>query len=65
MIEQDNAKRLLWMILKANDGFTLEKGDMEDYPGDNRAVITSFHDPETGAVQLLAVRSLAGGTKEL
>ncbi len=47
------AKQLLWMILKANDGFQLERSDVEDFPGDDRASFT-FKVEVDGSMRLTA-----------
>ncbi len=47
------AKQLLWLILKANGGFQLERSDMEEFPGDNRASFT-FKVELDGSVHLSA-----------
>lgn len=47
------AKQLLWMVLKANNGFHLEKSDMEDFPGDDRAAFT-FRVDLDGSMHLTA-----------
>ncbi len=50
--------RILWMILKSNDGYTLEESDMEDYPSDHRAMIIWTPDPLTKSVKLEAGEDL-------
>lgn len=57
LIRFRNARRLLWFILQSNGGYTLEYSDMEDYPGDDKALIERSDDPATKAVTLTARRS--------
>lgn len=50
------AQRTLWMIVAASpDGcFTLEHHDVEDYPGDDRAMLDHSTDPVTGDMMFVA-----------
>lgn len=57
LIRFRHARRLLWFILKSNGGYTLEYSDMEDYPGDDKALIERSDDPTTKAVTLTARQS--------
>lgn len=57
LIRFQHARRLLWMILKSNGGYTLEHFDMEDYPGDEAALIDRTYDPASKAVTLMARRA--------
>lgn len=47
------AQRTLWFILKSNNGYTLERSDMEDYPGDDRAILGQIEHAD-GSVTLAA-----------
>jgi hypothetical protein len=47
-------RRLLWMVVKANDGFELEYHDVQDYPGDDRARLAQSVDPATRSLTLRA-----------
>ena len=49
-----NTRRLLWLIVKANDGFELEIEELQEYPGDVRAILTQFQDLATNSVMLRA-----------
>jgi hypothetical protein len=52
--QRDEASRTLWFILNANGGFTLERDDLEDYPGADRAEIVSTKNDADGSVSLSA-----------
>lgn len=47
-------KRMLWMVLKSNGGYTLECQDAQDYPGDDNAVIKTREDTVTQSIHLSA-----------
>lgn len=36
--------RLIWNIVACNDGYTLERHDLENYPGDHRAELEQHTD---------------------
>lgn len=52
-----DAERLLWMIVRSNDGYILERQDMEQFPA-GRAIWRSHTDPLTGALHLFADEQL-------
>lgn len=49
-----DARRLLWLMIHSNDGYVLERSDIEGYPGDERAMLHSTTDEITGNVRLAA-----------
>lgn len=49
-----NTRRLLWMVVKANDGFDLEYEELQEYPGDDAIRLTQYDDPITRGVTLRA-----------
>lgn len=57
LIRFRHARRVLWMILNSNGGYTLEKDDLEDYPGDDVASIEHVKDQITGAITYRAMRA--------
>jgi hypothetical protein len=49
-----DTQRLLWLVVKTNDGYELEIEELQDYPGDDRAILTQFQDPVTNSITLRA-----------
>lgn len=46
--------RTLWLIVHSNGGYELDKAAMEDWPGDDLAVLATETEPETGNLLLAA-----------
>lgn len=49
-----DTRRLLWLIIKANDGFDLDYEELQNFPGDDRARITQSIDSATNTLTLRA-----------
>lgn len=46
--------RVLWLVLKGSDGYTVEDSELQSYPGDDRAVIEHVRDQATKSVTFTA-----------
>ena len=52
--ENERLKRMLWLIVYTNGGYTLEYQEFQDYPGDERAVLIQEPTPQKGDVHFRA-----------
>lgn len=52
--ERRALQRMAWLVIKKFGGCVLRRGDMEDYPGDDRITIITAENPTTKAVSYSA-----------
>lgn len=55
--ELRTARQTIWLIVSTNGGYTLERSEMEDYPGDDVAQMEWSEDPVTKDVTFRAYAS--------
>lgn len=52
--ERNDAHRLIWLMVWSNGGYTIERHDLESFPGDRRAIVEQRTDAATGDMILSA-----------